>query len=234
MNQSIDQAIENEMGIFEELKKQYPSLKEFKDVIFQQFKNHFQAIINYVIELYDGEIYASNWVINGAILRSLNFYRGAIWALGTRNSHVFYDSLRSQCETLALLHYCVSKPDYVTAAGLGNRETKDKSMKIVNILKMIDKLDKKYTGIRKDYDDLCNFVHPNPKSMVVNIEPLESNNSGFIVRIGTRCTRIDDVTAKKYLEILLTWTDWVFRELSDLAKFKIDDFSNNKSVAKIQ
>ncbi|GHT47369.1 hypothetical protein FACS189440_07660 [Bacteroidia bacterium] len=37
----------------------------------------------------------------------------------------------------------------------------DEDVKAINILTQLDMLDKGYQGIRKFYDDLCEFVHPN-------------------------------------------------------------------------
>jgi hypothetical protein len=49
--------------------------------------------------------------------------------------------------------------DLITKISLGTRY--DNDMSAINILTNIEKLDKKYNGIKKFYDDLCEFVHPN-------------------------------------------------------------------------
>lgn len=214
----IRKAVESEMELFADVEKGYPSLGKYGEKVFYQFKTHYQAIIDFVISLHAGKLYHHSLVINGAILRSLNFYRGAIWGLGTRNPHVFYDSLRAQCETLSLIHYCVLNPEYVKAATIGDKKHEDPFLKIKNILTMIDKVDKKYKGIRKDYDALCDLVHPNPASLYVNIKPDKGDEDGALrVTFGTKSPRITKEVAKKNLILLISWTEWIFKELSELA-----------------
>jgi hypothetical protein len=139
-------------------------------------------------------IFASTLVINGAIVRSLNIYRGALWALGSGNPHVFFDCLRSQCETLAFLHHCTLNPDYIKAATLGSRNDSDKNLKVTNILTMVNKLDKTHNGICKDYDQLCNLVHPNPVSLYANVHIINENER--VVAFTTRFAK----NARFYLD----------------------------------
>jgi len=214
----IEKAVKIDMESFTEVETAYPPLGRYRKKVIDQFKKHYKAINDLVINLHDGRLYFHNLVINGAISRSLNFYRGAIWGLGTRNSHVFYDSLRGQCETLGLIHYCVLNPAYIEAAAIGAKKHKTTSLKIVNILTMIDKLDKKYKGIRKDYDELCELVHPNPASLYANIKPEKEQENGTLeVSFGSRSPRFTDEVAKEYLTFLIVWTDWIFKELFELA-----------------
>lgn len=49
--------------------------------------------------------------------------------------------------------------DLITKISLGTRYDSDVSA--INIMTNIEKLDKKYNGINKFYEDLCEFVHPN-------------------------------------------------------------------------
>jgi hypothetical protein len=216
--EDIRKAVESDMKLFADVEKEYPSLGKYKEKVSDQFKKHYQAIIDFVISLHAGKLYRHSLVINGAILRSLNFYRGAIWGLDTRNPHVFYDSLRAQCETLGLIHYCVLKPEYVKAATIGDIKHEDPTLKIKNILTMIDIVDKKYKGIRKDYDALCGLVHPNPASLYANIKPDKKDEDGVLrVTWGTRSPRITKEVAEKNLILLINWTEWIFEELSGLA-----------------
>lgn len=125
--EDLQKAATSEMDIFDSVEKEYPSLKKYRAKIYEQFLRHYKSIVDFVLKAHNGNLYHHSLVINGAILRSLNFYRGAIWALGTRNPHVCFDSLRAQCETLGLIHYCVLKPEYVMAAAVGKREHTEKS-----------------------------------------------------------------------------------------------------------
>jgi len=216
--EDLEKAASREMEIFNLVEKEYPPLEKYRNKIFEQFFKHYHAINEYVIRLHDGLLYRHSFIINGAILRSLNYYRGALWALGTRNSHVFYDCARAQCETLALIHYCVLKPEYIKAATIGERGHEKEGLRVVNVLTMIDKLDRKHKNIRKDYDDLCNFVHPNPRSLYANVKPINKKEGELVVEISTKCTRINNKVAELYIKILINWTDWFFDELSDLVK----------------
>jgi len=216
MRSSIPKIVKNEMEYFPLIQKEYPLLSKYQEQIVQEFKRHYHSLIDLVFDAHGGKLYAHSLVINGAILRSLNAYRGAIWALGKRNPHVLYNCLRSQCETLALIHYCVLKPEYVETATLGKRKHSVREYRIVKIGKMISKLDRRFKGIGKDYDGLCELVHPNPASLYANIQPITETEDRLMI-IGTTSTRITEEKAETALRMLIFWTDWLLKELSILA-----------------
>jgi hypothetical protein len=203
-----------DMKLFEPLKAEYPILGSYEEDVFQQLKSHY--ILAGKLFSRSRQIYASTLVINGALVRSLNVYRGALWALGNGNPHVFYYCLRSQCETLALLHYCTLNPDYIKAATLGERGHSQKDLVIVNVLTMVKKLDKLHNGILKDYDQLCNFVHPNPASLYASIQPI--NEKERIVAITSRLPKMTDEKVKFYLRLLMIWTKWIFDKVVELTQ----------------
>jgi len=202
------------MKLFEPLRAEYPILGSYEEAVFQQLKSHY-FLANKLFSQ-NGQIYASTLVINGALVRSLNAYRGALWALGDGNPHVFFDCLRSQCETLALLHYCTGHPDYIKAATLGARDHAQKDLTIVNVLTMVKKLDKLHNGILKDYDALCNLVHPNPASLYASIQPLDEKLR--FVYITTRLPKMTDEKVVFYLSNLMFWTKWIFDEVVKLTQ----------------
>lgn len=203
-----------DMKLFEPLKAEYPILGSFEEAVFQQLWCHYFLIGKLVA--HGGDIFASTLVINGAIVRSLNTYRGALWALGNGNPHVFFDCLRSQCETLALLHYCTLHPDYIRAAVMGERNHPQKELAITNILTMVKKLDKLHNGILRDYDDLCNLVHPNPASLYASIIPLDEKVN--VVAITSRLPKMTDEKVISYLRKLMIWTKWIFEKIIELAQ----------------
>ena len=203
-----------DMKLFEPLKAEYPVLGSFEELVFQQLKSHYLLIGKLVA--HGGDMYASTFVINGAIVRSLNTYRDALWALGNGNPHVFFDCLRSQCETLALLHYCTLHPDYIKAAIVGERNHPQKDLAIVNILTMVQKLDKLHDGILRDYDDLCNLVHPNPASLYASIQTLDEKDR--VVAITSRLPKMTDKKVIFYLRLLMIWTKWIFDKIIELAQ----------------
>jgi len=216
MRSSIPKIVKNEMEYFPLIQKEYPSLSKYEKQIAHEFGRHYHFLIDLVFNAHEGKLFAHSLVINGAIIRSLNAYRGAIWALGKRNPHVFYNCLRSQCETLALIHYCVLKPEYVETATLGKRKHSMKTSRIVRIGRMIDKLDKRFKGIGKDYGDLCELVHPNPASLYANIQPITETEDRLMI-IGTTSTRITEEEAETALKMLISWTNWLLKEASILA-----------------
>lgn len=215
MRSRIPKIVNNEMEYFPFVKRLYPSLNKYEDKIINQFSEHYHTLIDLVFDAHGGKLYDHNLLINGAILRSLNVYRGAIWALGKRNPHVLYGCLRSQCETLALIHYCVLNPEYVEAATLGKRQHSQKKYRIVKIMRMIDKLDKQFKGVRKDYDSLCELVHPNPYSLYANIQPIMETKEPLVM-IGTLSTKTTEKEADIALRMLIGWTHWLLKELHKL------------------
>lgn len=204
-----------DMRLFEPLAKEYPSLNSIKDLVFQQLRTHYQLASDIFA---NGNIYVSTLVLNGAITRSLNEYRGALWALGNGNPHVFNSCFRCHCETLALVHYCTLHPNYITAATLGKLKQTKKEHRIVRISKMIDELEKAHKGINLDYRQLCDLVHPNPASLYASMRPLtKEDDKELVVLISSRLI-VSEEYAKLCLKMLTIWTDWIFEDLVKLSK----------------
>lgn len=216
-DENLDKPARLDFELFKPVKAEYPCVSSYDESVFEQLKFHYYLLgkILQVCTETDG-IYASTLVINGAIVRSLNNYRGALWALGNGNPHVFFDCLRSQCETLAFLHHCTLNPDYIKAATIGSRNNPDKDLKVSNILTMINKLDKIHDGICKDYDQLCNLVHPNPASLYANFHIIDEKEG--VIAFTTRLPKMPDEKAILHLVMLMTWTKWTFDEIIELTK----------------
>jgi hypothetical protein len=202
-----------DLELFKPVKTEYPCLASYEDAVFQQLKFHY--ILFGKLVAHGGDICSSTLVINGAIVRSLNVYRGALWALGNGNPHVFYNCLRSQCETLAFLHNCTLNPDYIKAATIGARNHHEQDLKILNILGMVDKADKIHNGIRKDYDSLCNLVHPNPSSLYASVVTLDEQEG--VIAFTSRLPKMSDEKAFLHFKILNHWTNWIFDKAIELA-----------------
>jgi hypothetical protein len=161
-----------------------------------------------------GNLYVSTIFMHGVIMRSLNLYRGALWAFGNGNPQVFSECIRAQCETLALLHWCSRNPNNIKAATMGSRNNADKELNIPNVLTLIDNLDKKYTGIRKDYDQLCEIVHPNPASLLASTEILDEKE--MVVAFITKPVKLSDEDAHLRMRMLSYWTKWLIDEAIQL------------------
>jgi hypothetical protein len=216
-DKNLQKSARLDFELFKPVKAEYTCLSSYDESVFEQLKSHYRLLskLFQICAETDG-IYASTLVINGAIVRSLNIYRGALWALGSGNPHVFFDCLRSQCETLAFLHHCTLNPDYIKAATTGSRNDPDENLKVTNILTMVNKLDRIHSGISKDYDQLCNLVHPNPVSLYANVHIIDENER--VVAFTTRLPKMSDKQALTHLIMLMTWTKWIFDETLELAK----------------
>ncbi len=211
-----------DMELFKPVKEEFPKLSVYEDMILDQLRAHYLMIGKLVA--HGGDIYASTLAVNGALVRSLNVYRGALWALGNRNPHVLSDCIRSQCETLAFVHYCVLNPDYIKAAVIGERNHPQKDLKIPNILTMVEKVDKVHKGVLHDYNLLCDFVHPNPQSLYASIQPLDEKCDH--IYITTRSTMTED-KAKSHLIVLVTLTSWILEEIMKFAQIFWSDFAKS-------
>jgi hypothetical protein len=210
----------DEMPAFGKIQEEYPSLKKHSKTVLEQLLTHYRLIVDLVFKAHGGTLYSHSLVVNGAILRSLNFYRGAIWALATRNPHVLYDSLRAQCETLALIAYCNRHPSYVVPATVGERDHKDERLRIRSVSTLMKEANKKYKRLWEDYSSLCEYVHPNPASLYANIQPkTETKKGSLLIAVGTRSPRVTEEDAEKSLRILVVWTSWIFNELTELAEY---------------
>lgn len=196
--------------IIDELKKFNPVASKFEAHLKSNLEKHYHTILDYVIEKYpSGNLYESTLLIQGLTIRSLNLFLGILRELIHDNALVVNILLRQYLETVAVTFYTSWKPEYLQTALVGQG-------KRVNILTMIDQLDKKrYSGTRKDYDDLSETLHPNSKSHFLYSKPINQNN-----RIAQFSTYADlrDEDVKKYLNFINTWVERFFDELESLDK----------------
>lgn len=204
---------EADMELYEKVNTTFPSLEQYEEEIRRQFYFHYKSIKEFVIEWDEGKLYDYSMLVNGVLLRSLEYYRGCIWALGQKNLQVFIDCIRAICETLALVHYCNLNPEYVNTSMLGERGHEEQELKLVNVLTMIDKVDRIHENFRSDYDVMCNYVHPNPASLLAGIKPLGDAEKGIAVGIGTVNPNFTEELATNYLAQLVSVTDWEFEEI---------------------
>jgi len=210
--EDIKKTVSDEMKLFMNLVESYPNLKKYENQIKEQFHTIFNIFFGCVSN-HKGKLYSSNFLIIGIILRTLNVYRGCLWSLGFHNPHVFYSTLRNHCETLALVYYCVNHPKYSITALAGKRNHEIEELRIRNTLTMIEKLDGKYGGIMKDYDQLSERVHPNPHSLFANMKPTSERN---VISIQTKIRFADSKYSEEYILMLVNWTKWIFDEINNL------------------
>ena len=79
-----------------------------------------------------------------------------------------------------------------TALGSRNASTNFDS---VNILGAIDKLEKSYPGIRKQYDDLSEYCHPNFEGVLCSYSELSDENS-FVFKLNRDRVKIGEAPLK--------------------------------------
>lgn len=195
----------------EELKKIDPSFSKHEGKISSNLEKHYILLLDYVVEKNpSGNLYQSSLLIQGLLTRSLNLFLGILRELSNHNVLVVDTLLREYLETVAVTFYTSMKPDYLEIALIG--EGKDQ----VNILTMIDHLDKKkHKGTRADYDLLSEVLHPNTKSHFLCCKPIDKGERVFIIsthpQISTK--EFDD-----YLKYINTWVEKFFEELKELDK----------------
>ncbi len=207
-NAGIDSVVNKELRTFEEVELKYPKLGKYKELVTAQIKKHYILFIELMKN--PKAIDSRTFAISGLLLRSLNYYKGALWSLATGNQHVFADCLRSICETMALAHYINKNPEYVKIATSGKKDHENSALRIVNIQTMIRKLDKKHEGIVQDYEKLCNQIHPNPESLFANVRSISNE-----IFIGT-VSPITEKEAEMKLVMLIHWTNWFFEEMESV------------------
>jgi len=201
--------------IIGKLKKFNPIACKFEDRLKSNLEGHYHKILDYVIEKYpSGNLYESTLLIQGLTTRSLNLFLGILRELVHSNTLVVNILLRQYLETVAITFYTSWKPEYLQTALVGQG-------KRVNILTMIDHLDKKrYPGTRKDYDYLSETLHPNSKSHFLYSKPINEKNR---IAQFTTYTVLSNGDVEKYLEFINTWVERFFEELKSLDKLALKE-----------
>lgn len=224
--EDLDKCAEKDFEQVSILFVEEPFLK-FKEVVQIQLKNFYYAMNNYFFVAYGGLINNTTLITAGALFRNQELYKSCLYSLKEKNIHMNAYSIRGILETLALIYYSNLNKDYIETALLGSRESEDDERKIDNILKMIDKLDKKHPGVRQDYDSLSEFIHPNPNSLFSSFSPKEDKEGHFTIRFGGASDKFDMDRVITTLKLLTVWTKWFFEEIETL--FKKDKEDKNES-----
>lgn len=121
----------------------------------------------------NGLIYRHTILLFGLLNRTFELTESAIWAIDNNRPHTAANMLRALIETLGFIFHVKKQIDL--SSNLNQFEEKIKfllegsqkgkgNFKLVNILTCIDKATKKYSKLRKNYDELSEVVHPNPSS----------------------------------------------------------------------
>ncbi len=110
--------------------------------------------------------------------------------------------------------------DLMTKIKLGTRYSKD--IVSISILTQIDKLDKRVKGVRKYYDCLCEFTHPNWDGVEGSYSELDEIN---------RCTYVQKVISKEHplmnffqscflliINVFLGLFEWLKKKLPEFTK----------------
>ena len=187
--EQIKKGVKSEMRVFNSLYFDKVILDRFDEV-----ERTLNATLNFIIKnLTNSPSETPNLdvIICGIITRGVDFYKGALFGIGSNNLHVAQNSLRSLIETVALANYCLYKPDYMENACVGSRE-KGAKIKVISAVTLVDHLEKnhpesvsKFTDVKKTYDSLCDYVHPNPASIRANIEVTKLNKAQITFEFNT-------------------------------------------------
>lgn len=218
--ENIAELVETDIIDFNNLIKEFPKFKTVGGLIYEQIKNHYVYMTKILIKEGGAKLYYHSFVIFGSLVRSLNAYKGVLWALSTKNIHVCYDSLRFQYETLALLNYCNLNPDNVVKSIMGGKNSTDEKLKVPNIVTLVEKIDKKYGKLKQDYDKLSNYLHPNPESFFAHLFTGDyEEGKSLKITFSTKSPYMDEDYMSNYINSLINLTKYIFSQLDDLIKF---------------
>jgi hypothetical protein len=121
----------------------------------------------------DKNIYTHNLLLLGILNRTYEIIDSSIWAIDNNRPQTAINMLRALIETLGFTYYAREQIrlaeneniyDKITALFFGSRKV-DAKFKSVNIITCIDKAIKMFPQLRQVYDDACEVVHPNSKSL---------------------------------------------------------------------
>ncbi len=190
------------------LVKAYPETEELKEGFYRMFPEHEKLLIEILlIDNPELKLYEHHLLLRGLLARSQGLLGAALREALKRNGPAVLSLLRSQCETLAAACYVEKFPDKLRTVLLGSRE-KGAKIESPNILTQIDHASKKYHGLREDYDQLSELVHPNAASHFSSIEVLDEEHR--TVRFSSK-GYLDKKDIVQVIRMAYYWTDWFLK-----------------------
>jgi hypothetical protein len=165
-------------------------------------------------------------------LRMLDFSEAAFLLI--ENDHVIpsLPIIRALFENIAIVYRIKSSidksleenkldngfDDLITKIVFGTRDNDE--ILAINILTQIDKLDKEYSGIRKFYDSISEFVHPNCDGVLGSYSELnEEDYITEVIKVITVKNPIYKWIEACFLLILGIYLEYYNRIKSDLPRF---------------
>lgn len=151
--------------------------------------------------------------------------------------------LRSAIETLALLIYMNQKIESIVALGQGFHEfskatsrlllgsrNKTTSHDSINILTVLDKCEKKYSGIVKIYADLSESAHPNWEGMGLGYSTVEHSN--HVTKFENRWSENFGDKQAQIVELIMRMFEVEYNEVWPANFDKLEDwiFRNDESL----
>lgn len=120
--------------------------------------------------------------------------------------------------------------DLITKIEFGTRYNDE--IVSINVLTQIDKLDKQFNGLRKYYDALCEFTHPNWDGVEGSYSELDKNNRcTYIKKIITTEHPSTDFFRTCFLLIINIFSgsaEWLRNNLHEFAKLCESVINENK------
>lgn len=178
--EDISKTVESEMELFERVLSKEDK-EEFLDIFRRQTEEIYRIVSDNILVGEQPNIYYSDLFVSGVIARSQNLMRGTILGIEDSNRYLVPQCQRALMETLALVNYVDKNPDYLENSIVGSFEEGE----ITNVKTMIKHLDRKHEGVKQDYAELSNHVHPNPESLMSNAFPQDKEGRfDFAYRAG--------------------------------------------------
>ena len=119
--------------------------------------------------------------------------------------------------------------DLITKIKFGTRYNDE--IVSINVLTQIDKLDKQFNGLRKCYDDLCEFTHPNWDGVEGSYSELdEVNHCTYIQKIITKehpLTNIFQTCFLLIISIFSGYSEWLRNNLQEFAELCESEIKEN-------
>jgi len=136
----------------------------------------------------DKKLYIHFLFLFGILNRTYELTDSAIWAIDNNRPQSAANMFRALIETLGFVYYSWKKTlkgekggvfEKIASLFFGSRQ-KNAKYKSVNILTCIDEAVKNFPELRKSYDDICEIVHPNSKSLAYSGKTVGGEKDGQV------------------------------------------------------
>ncbi len=143
--------------------------------------------------------------------------------------------MRACVETCCLAYYLNMKAsqfledknvdvfDEVLGRVLGGTREDESSPQAINVLTMVDHIDKEYDGFRKMYDVMCEYAHPNYRGLLASYGRLDGP---LELKLGSKVRPIPDAFGVAPFSMALSIFEHQYNELEGVARAVNDYFES--------